>query len=586
MTDFTGSGGLPTDVNEYLNRKVTIPTETTTDLNTGETVVTGSTTMTVREIICALLAGNGLKLPNIQMCLKINLGRLIDELPEALADLKAELEKLEAELDNFLAHTNIENVVKRLNQAVADVAAVANMINFCGTPINPRPIPNVLADMFGSFTGTGKQLLDALGKMATSDIGGCIGADGKFNPDLFTSGLLNEIGQYWNNLGNIPQNTIDQWKAFAEGWRNDMRNLMDFENTVSPVYDKGGSIWATIGPDRTNTNVGVVHDPANMTVGQAQSIASGLVSAKILDEYEVDGNGNSIFDYLLEPELKEKLLGGTGTDADVGVNSRLPTYDYCGRIIGYTDVPVQDGGGDTSTGSPITTQPTDPGVVGVPESGVTVFPPNNTTTNLNNNNTTTNTDGSTDLTGYIKFGDLSVQNNPAGTSSLVYDPITGTFTYTPPLGGSGSGGGIQYTDLSVVQNSPSGTGTLSFNQSNGEFTYTPPSLAGYLTAEADTLATVTNRGATTSTPTTINTLTTDDLTVTSSLTWGGSGAMTINSGSTINLQAQDTISVDQPFRLANTTTSAVISPQAGDLIFDTSDNKAKCYDGTTWQNLF
>ena len=581
---FSGTGGLPTDVNEYLNRKVTIPTETTTDLNTGETVVTGSTTMTVREIICGLLAGNGLKLPNIQMCLKINLGRLIDELPEALADLKAELELLEQELDNFLAHTNIENVVQRLNQAVADVAAVANMINFCGTPINPRPIPNFLGDMFGSFTGTGKQLLDALGQMATSDIGGCIGADGKFNPDLFTSGLLNEIGQYWNDLGNIPQATLDSWKSFAQGWRNDIRNLMDFENTASPVSDKGGSIWATIGPDRTNTNVGVVSDPANMTIGQAQSIASGLVAAKILDEYEVDGEGNSIFDYLLEPELKAKLLGGTDSDSDVGVNTRLPTYDYCGRIIGYTDVPVQDTGGDTSAGDPISTPSTDPGSVGVPESGVTVHPPANTTTNLNNNTPTTST-GSTDLTGYVKFGDLTVQNNPAGTSSLTYDPITGTFTYTPPLDGGG-GGGIGYQDLSVTQNTASGSGTLAFNQSNGVFTYTPPNLSNFLTAEADTLGTVTARNATTSTPTTIDTLTTDDLTINSSLTWGGTGAMTINSGSTINLQAQDTISVDQPFRLANTTTSAVLSPQAGDLIFDTSDNKAKCYDGTTWQNLF
>ena len=53
-----------------------------------------------------------------------------------------------------------------------------------------------------------------------------------------------------------------------------------------------------------------------------------------------------------------------------------------------------------------------------------------------------------------------------------------------------------------------------------------------------------------------------------------------NSGSTINPQAQDTISVDLSFRLANTIPSAVLSPQKGDLIFDTSDNKAKCYDGT------
>ena len=37
------------------------------------------------------------------------------------------------------------------------------MINFCGTPVIPRAIPNVLGDMFGSSSGEGKRLLDNLG---------------------------------------------------------------------------------------------------------------------------------------------------------------------------------------------------------------------------------------------------------------------------------------------------------------------------------------------------------------------------------------------------------------------------------------
>ena len=125
---------------------------------------------------------------------KVDIPRLIPEIPEALADLRAALEEAEKALDEFIAHTNIDNALGRLNAAVAEFAAIANMINFCGTPVVPRAIPNVLRDAMGSFTGAGKGILDTLGTMADGDIGGCLGSDGKFNPNLFTSGLLNKLG--------------------------------------------------------------------------------------------------------------------------------------------------------------------------------------------------------------------------------------------------------------------------------------------------------------------------------------------------------------------------------------------------------
>jgi hypothetical protein len=92
--------------------------------------------------------------------------------------------------------------------------------------------------------------------------------------------------------------------------------------------------------------------------------------------------------------------------------------------------------------------------------------------------------------------------------------------------GGGGGGGISLTDLSVTTNSV-GTAALAYNNSNGVFSYTPPDLssfatttalntavsnssnwdtaygwgnhasAGYLTAETDTLASVTGRGSST-----------------------------------------------------------------------------------------
>ena len=59
-----------------------------------------------------------------------------------------------------------------------------------------------------------------------------------------------------------------------------------------------------------------------------------------------------------------------------------------------------------------------------------------------------------------------------------------------------SSSGIGLTSLSVTQ-SAVGTAALSYNNSSGAFSYTPPDLSSYLTAESDTLADVTSRGATT-----------------------------------------------------------------------------------------
>ena len=84
----------------------------------------------------------------------------------------------------------------------------------------------------------------------------------------------------------------------------------------------------------------------------------------------------------------------------------------------------------------------------------------------------------------------------------------GTFTYTVAgityaWNGSSwaaAGAGASATDrtlFSVATNSPSGGGSLVYSSANGAFTYTPPNLSGFITAEADTLASVTARGAST-----------------------------------------------------------------------------------------
>ena len=93
----------------------------------------------------------------------------------------------------------------------------------------------------------------------------------------------------------------------------------------------------------------------------------------------------------------------------------------------------------------------------------------------------------------------------------------GTFTYTVAgityaWNGSSwaaAGAGATATDrtlFSVATNSPAGGSSLVYDQNSGAFTYTPPNLSGFLTAETDTLASVTARGATTNDTVTFNSL--------------------------------------------------------------------------------
>lgn len=379
MSDFLGQ---LQSANDYLNNtKLNVPTEV--DITPDGAVVKNETSYSMRELICSLLAGNGLKLPNIQICLKVNVGRLLSELGAnpnaALADMYAALEEAEAALDEFIEHTKIEEVLGRLNTAVAEFAAIANMINFCGTPVNPRPIPNVLADMAGSFTGEGKRLLDNLGEMLDSDIGGCLGTGGGglgnfgFQP-IFAGGVLADIQNNLSNLANLPQSTLDGFASQLRAFSNDIKNLIEFENNFgggsTQSGGQGGSNFAPT--DRVNTNVGVGIDPANMTLQEAQSLAAQLQSAfDQLSAYSVDENGNSIFDYILEPELLARMRNQT--DPEIQTITRQPTYDYCGRVTGYTDV-QNDAASATSSGSTreLSTQPGITNTNTAPSEGISV----------------------------------------------------------------------------------------------------------------------------------------------------------------------------------------------------------------------
>ena len=82
-----------------------------------------------------------------------------------------------------------------------------------------------------------------------------------------------------------------------------------------------------------------------------------------LKGYEVDGNGNNIFYYLLEPELIAKLDAESNPISSI--TEQTPVYDYCGKVIGYTNTNVQ-GDKRTSAGKvALLSLPNQPGITGL-----------------------------------------------------------------------------------------------------------------------------------------------------------------------------------------------------------------------------
>ena len=150
----------------------------------------------------------------------------------------------------------------------------------------------------------------------------------------------------------------------------------------------------------------------------------------------------------------------------------------------------------------------------------------------------------------------------------------GTFTYTVAgvvyawngTSWAAAGAGASATDtslFSVTQQSASGAGSLTYNSNAGVFTYTPPDVSGYLTAETDTLNTVTGRGASTANQTTFT---------------GGVSAnvltLTNTSGSNLNCSGDVGVSATGLYvnNTSNTQTAASFSIAQGCILRDSGGN--------------
>ncbi len=355
-------GGLQS-ANDYLDTRHHLSGTKAAGTDALRGVVSAEYSFTLRELLCGLLAGNGLKLPNVQLCLHSNIGALLGieglqgELQDALSELQGDLEK-------FMDHTKFDQVLGRLNGVLAEAQNVANMINFCSAPVDPIAIPNMLERAMGSFLGAGKSITDAIGAIADEDMCACISTSGGFNSNVFNGGLLGNIS---NNLSRITsgallQSELDAILNDVKSIGSQITGLIDFENTIGGSYSRGGSQFATPDPG-CNAQIGVMHNGASGGIagnarltsqlkslydrlgGYPVQYSKGSSTGQQLAGHQYDADGNrvfgeevvefpNIFHLLLDQELLNLLE--RPDDPTPNVDTQTPVYDYCGNIIGFT----------------------------------------------------------------------------------------------------------------------------------------------------------------------------------------------------------------------------------------------------------
>lgn len=182
---------------------------------------------------------------------------------------------------------------------------------------------------------------------------------------------------------------------------------------------------------------------------------------------------------------------------------------------------------------------------------------------------------------------FSVGPEPAGSGngSLTYNNQSGVFTYTPPDLSSFLG----LNSISVAVQTASGNGALSYNSTTGVFSFTPPNLSSYITGETDTLATVTARGASTTATLSVADVTSSGTITADTFETNGAGTPTLDSASSIVLNAADGVRVTGtgPFRLPSLSTTARdnLTPANGDMIYNTTANKVQVYENNAWANV-
>jgi hypothetical protein len=363
FTDFPN--GL-SDAADYLSPANSLTAELTgSAADISRFVVSGQLDNNLKEIICSLMAGRGLKLPNMQICISLNLKSLLSSFVGAIQDvLYQALASLDAAFDKFLDHLKLDSVLGRINGVLSEITNIANMINFCSAPINPIQIPNVLENVMDSFLGAGKSIVDSIGTMLPENIDGCL-IDGLSS---FDAGIMGRLNDVYDDLitGSLPVETINGLTADISTITAAITSVIVNETNVPTNYSQGGSdladdnatvtddIGNVVGtPRTTNTGVGVLYNSIDEGIGGATSNGAAIWSAyQSLGSYQVvDSDGtvyNNIFETFCDPDLIRILRRTPNPVPEIATQE--PVFNYCGEIIGYTKQ-VSQSDPDISTGT-------------------------------------------------------------------------------------------------------------------------------------------------------------------------------------------------------------------------------------------
>jgi hypothetical protein len=366
--------------NDYLSANNSVNAQLSGSVaDIGRLTVSASFDFNLKEIICSLLAGRGLKLPNIQICISLNLKALLPGLFAAIDGIQdalyAALDSLDAAFDKFLDHLKFDEVLGRINSVLAEITQIASMINFCSAPLDPIQIPNVLENAMDSFLGAGRDIVDSIGTMLPDKIGGCLSIGGGFNTGVFNGGILGKISDNYDDIinGNLPDAFYDSIIADINTVVNQINDIIAKENGTSGVYDQGGSDLAET-PRETNTGMGVLFNAQDEGIQGASRNGAGLWAAyQQLGSYQVtdsDGNVyNNIFELFCDDDLLRILRRTPNPSPEIA--EQVPVYNYCGETIGYTKVVTQSSQ-DVSVGNI-------PGVIDQPGWNAGGLPTNPTT---------------------------------------------------------------------------------------------------------------------------------------------------------------------------------------------------------------
>jgi len=308
----------------------------------GRFVFQADWSMSLKEIICSLLAGRGLKLPNIQLCVFLNLQELLG-IPQLQAALREVLSALADAMQRFLDHTRIGEVLGRINSVLSEITSIANMINFCSAPIDPVAIPNLLEQAMQSFLGAGEDIINKIGQLIPGEIGGCL-TPGGFNCTAFSGGILGKLCDNPDVFnGTASEDFINSIRRDVDDVTSDIDVLIAIENNLSGLYDQGGSDFS-LEPREVNTGIGVLHNSQDEGIQGNTQIAGQLKALyDSLGSYQVEDNKrnvyNNIFETFVEPDLMRLLR--REDDPRPTISERQPVYNYCGEVVGYTEAVSQ-----------------------------------------------------------------------------------------------------------------------------------------------------------------------------------------------------------------------------------------------------